>query len=76
MLSLLKNQQRRTKIPYSLPKGTVCANKTGETDSVQSDVGIVYSSGADYIICVLTNNAPTGMQDIRQISKIVYDYFN
>ncbi len=76
MLSLLKNQQRRNKIPYSLPQGTVCANKTGETDTVQSDVGIVFSPGADYIICVLTNNAPTGIEDIRQISKMTYEHFN
>ena len=76
MLSLLKGQQRRNKIPYLLPNGTVCANKTGETSTVQSDVGIVYSPNADYVICVLTNNSPTGITDIRKISRIVYDYFN
>ncbi|MBQ7039454.1 MAG: serine hydrolase [Clostridia bacterium] len=76
MMNLLKNQQRRNKIPYLLPEGTVCANKTGETDTVQSDVGIVFSPNADYIICVLTNNARSGIRDIQNISRIVYDYFN
>lgn len=76
MLNLLKRQTRRNKIPYLLPEGTVCANKTGETDTVQSDVGIVYSENADYIICVLTNNARTGIEDIQEISLMVYNYFN
>ena len=76
MLSMLKNQQRRNKIPYLLPKGTVCANKTGETSTVQSDVGIVYSPKCDYIICVISNNAKTGINDIRQISLMTYNYFN
>ena len=76
MLNLLKAQTRRNKIPYSLPYGTICANKTGETETVQSDVGIVYSPNCDYIICVITNNSPTGINDIRQISKMTYYYFN
>jgi len=76
MLSLLKSQQRRNKIPHLLPKGTICANKTGENDRVQSDVGIVYSPNCDYIICVITNYSPTGIGDIRQISDMTYKFFN
>lgn len=76
MLSLLKMQQRRNKIPYYLPDNVICANKTGETSTVQSDVGIVYSPGCDYIICVISNNAKTGINDIRQISLMTYNYFN
>ncbi len=76
MLALLKAQQRRNKIPYHLPYGTVCANKTGETSTVQSDVGIVYSPNCDYIICVTTNNAPSGITNIRDISLMTYNYFN
>ena len=76
MLELLKCQERKGKIPYLLPEGTVCANKTGESETVQSDVGIVYSPNADYIICVLTNNAQSGYVDVQEISRMVYDYFN
>ena len=76
MLSLMKMQQRRNKIPYYLPKDVVCANKTGETSRVESDVAIVYSPNCDYIICVLSNNAGTGINDIRQISLMTYNYFN
>lgn len=76
MMTLLKNQQRTSKIPYYLPENTLCANKTGENSNVQSDVGIVYSPGCDYIICVITNNAPSGINVIRQISLMTYEYFN
>lgn len=76
MLAMLKKQQRRNKIPYLLPKGTVCANKTGETSTVESDVGIVYSPNCNYIICVTTNNSPTGITDIRKLSQMTYNYFN
>ena len=76
MLSLLKKQTRRNKIPYYLPKGVLCANKTGETSTVQSDVGIVFSPACDYIICVITNKARSGIEDVRNISKITYEYFN
>lgn len=76
MLSLLKGQQRRNKIPYPLPSGTVTGNKTGETSSVESDVAIVYSPACDYVICVTTNNASDGISGIRKISSMTYDYFN
>ena len=76
MLSLLKKQTRRYKLPYYLPKDVLCANKTGETSTVQSDVGIVFSPNCDYIICVITNKAPNGIENVRKISKITYDYFN
>ena len=76
MLSLLKQQKRRNKIPYLLPDDVVCANKTGETSNIQSDVGIVFSPACDYIICVITNNAGSGISDIRNISEITYRYFN
>lgn len=76
MLDLLKRQQRRNKIPYPLPSGTATANKTGETSTVESDVGIVFSPSCDYIICVLSNNSYDGISGIRRISKMTYDYFN
>lgn len=76
MLTLLKNQHRTWKIPQPLPEGVVTANKTGENASVESDVAIVYSPACDYIICVLTNYASSGVYGIRDISKMTYNYFN
>ena len=77
MLGLLKRQQRTWKIPASLPDGTVTANKTGETDTVEADAAIVYSPACDYVICVIGNgNVGGGIENIRKISRMTYDYFN
>ncbi|MBR5238994.1 MAG: serine hydrolase [Clostridia bacterium] len=76
MLALLKQQTKRHKIPYSLPENVECANKTGETSTIENDVAIVYSPNCDYIICVMTNDAPSGIWDIREISEMTYQYFN
>ncbi len=77
MLSLLLDQTRRWKIPAGLPEGTVVANKTGETDTANSDIAIVFSPGGDYIICVLGNgNVTYGATTIQKISRMAYDYFN
>ena len=75
MLGLLKGQQRRNKIPYPLPFGTVTGNKTGETSTVESDVAVVFSPSCDYIICVLSNGSASGINGIRKISRMTYDYF-
>ncbi len=77
MLSLLLDQTRRWKIPAGLPEGTVVANKTGETNTANSDIAIVFSPGGDYIICVLGNgNVTYGANTIQKISGMAYDYFN
>jgi len=77
MLSLLLDQTRRWKIPAGLPEGTVVANKTGETDTANSDIAIVFSPGKDYIICVLGNgNVTYGATTIQKISRMAYNYFN
>ncbi len=77
MLGLLLDQTRRWKIPTGVPEGTKVANKTGETDTANSDIAIVFSPGGDYIICVLGNgNVAYGVDTIRKISGMAYDYFN
>lgn len=79
MLYLLLGQTRREKIPALLPKGTWVANKTGETDDIQADVGIVFSPGGDFVICVIVNQTFDGLesqQTIAQLSERIYSYFN
>jgi len=79
MLELLKGQQRRTKIPAGLPPEAVCANKTGELSDTENDVAIVFSPGADYVICVLSNDLKdtnTARNNITRISEITYNFFN
>lgn len=77
MLDLLKRQTRTWKIPAALPEGTITANKTGETDTVQADAAIVYSPSTDFILCVIGNgNVDSGINTIANIAKITYNYFN
>ena len=79
MLYLLLGQTRKEKIPALLPEGTRVANKTGETDDIQADVGIVFSPGCDYVICVIVNETWDGLESqrtIAEISQSVYSYFN
>lgn len=78
MMKLMLAQQRNSKLPALLPKGVKVAHKTGELSNVENDVGIVFTSKTDYVICVMGNklkNTKQGRELIAQISKKVYDYF-
>ena len=79
MLYLLLGQTRRWKIPALLPDGARVANKTGETDDIQADVGIVFSPKCDYVICAIVNQTLDGLesqQTIAELSQLVYSYLN
>lgn len=55
MLTIMKGQQVRTKIPSQLPPDLVVANKTGELDTVENDIGIVFDPQHPFAISVLSN---------------------
>lgn len=79
MEELLLAQRVTTKIPQPLGGEVKVANKTGETDTDQHDVAIVYGEKTDYILCVLSENCPkkeTAIENIRNISRVVYEYLN
>ena len=79
METLLLGQKVRYKIPTGLPNDVISASKTGEMDSVENDVAIVYSKGGDFILCVLSSDWSSGNEaigHIREISKLVYHYYN
>ena len=79
MLSLLLNQDTRTKIPGGLKESVQVANKTGENDKSQHDIGIVYGARTDYILCVMSENAgkeADAVSNIQRISAMVYYYLN
>ena len=66
--------------PAGLPEGTLCANKTGETDTCQHDAAIVFGPEKDYILCVMSDGLE-GEQEgedaallIRDISRTVYEF--
>ncbi len=77
MLNLLLRQTRTWKIPEALPEGTVTANKTGENSGVEGDAAIVFSPACDYVICVIGNgDVGDGVETIKTVSRMTYDYFN
>ncbi len=77
MLSLLKNQQVKRKLPKLLSDDVTIAHKTGELFGFTHDAGIVYTPKGDYIIVIMTESSNPSEKDeaIAQISKSVYDYF-
>lgn len=80
MLNILKAQTINDRIPHGLPEDVVCAHKTGDLEGkCSADAGLVFSPGADYILCVIRNNVDDNaeaVQSIVDLSALVYDYFN
>ena len=81
MYSLLKMQERRNKIPANLPEGVKVANKTGELDDVENDVGIIYSTakGIDLVVCFMSQDlmdSGAAQATIAQDARLIYGYYN
>jgi beta-lactamase class A len=79
MIKMMSNTLRNTMLPKGLGVGAKIAHKTGDIGTLVADVGsIKSSSGKNYLAAVLVtrpHNSPAGPELIRQMSKIVYDYF-
>jgi beta-lactamase class A len=78
MLAIMEGQNVRTKIPLSLPADVSVANKTGELDDVENDIGIVFAAdeGSDYAIVALTYGpfSSSGARSaIAQLARSAYD---
>lgn len=77
MLNILKEQTLNEKLPKYLPEEVTVAHKTGEIRYFSHDAGIVFSSGGDYVIAVMseTDFPPGAEERIAGISQAVYQYF-
>lgn len=53
MLDIMKRQTVRTKLPAKLPDEVVIAHKTGELDTVENDVGIIFTDKEDFAVVCL-----------------------
>lgn len=76
---MMLNQNTRYKIPKGLPEGISVGNKTGEMDTAENDVAIIYGEKSDYILCVLSNDWDSkddAIYHISEISKLVYEFFD
>ena len=61
MLEIMRGQQIRTKIPMKLPADIVVANKTGELDDIENDIGIVFAKESPFVIVILTRDVISTM---------------
>lgn len=70
MLEILKKQKHNDRIPRLLPNDIEIAHKTGTLRGTISDVGIVFTSEGDFIICVLTDDIRSNRMAKKFIGKI------
>ena len=77
-LEMLAEQKINDRIPKKLPPAIIVAHKTGLENGVCHDVGIVYTSKGNFLICVLTKHGyPTARPTKRLISRLsllTYNY--
>jgi beta-lactamase class A len=79
MLDLLLQQTVTWKIPSGLPDGVLCANKTGENDTNQNDIAIIYGEHTTFILCVMTENYGNEgdtFDRIGNLAGVVYSYLD
>lgn len=77
-INIMKNQRDNTMLKRYIQEDVVLANKTGELDNLNNDVGIFYTKRADYFIGVFVNKVKDNQQAykiIGEVSKKVYYYF-
>lgn len=77
-LDIMKNQRDNSMLKRYIIENVVLANKTGELNNLNNDVGIFYTKNTDYFIGVFVHKAKDNKQAyeiIGKLSKKVYDYF-
>lgn len=80
MISIMKNQQLESKIPFylkAIPDGPEIAHKTGEDRGISHDVGIIYGK-EPFIVCFCGNETDTPRFDrvMADISLVLYQEVN
>lgn len=78
MLDVLKHNKSRSRLRKGLPLGWEIGHKTGLLRKNCHDVGIVFSPRGDYVIAVLTSEAPNYTEAknfISKVAKLTYKYY-
>ena len=78
MLDVLKHNKSRSRLRKGLPLGWEIGHKTGLLRKSCHDVGIVFSPRGDYLIAVLTSDAPnysSAKGFISRVAKMTYEYY-
>ncbi len=77
-INILKNQRDNSMLKRYIMDNVTMANKTGELDNLNNDVGIFYTKNRDYFIGVFAHDVKTNedaYKIIGKISKEVYSYY-
>ncbi len=75
VISYMKAQERRTKLPAGIPDGVTVANKTGELANVENDAAIVFLNNSPYILCVMTEDVSDSydaVEKLKTMSQHIY----
>ena len=76
ILTALKNQDRKGKIPAGVPFEVETGNKTGELDNVDNDAALIWSPNATYILVIMSSDTYGRINEIRKLSSMVYGAIN
>ena len=78
-LELLGQQKINDRIPKKLPRGTFVMHKTGLERHVCHDVGIVFTSRGNFLICVLARHedkfARATKKFISEVTLLIFNYY-
>ncbi len=78
-IKLLKLQRISDRLSKYLPVETLVAHKTGLERGICYDVGLVFTSEGDFLICVLTkhsnSNSASSKEFIAKVALHAYNYF-
>jgi beta-lactamase class A len=79
LLSLMKQQHYRERIPAGVPSGVAVADKPGwlgpadgESGYTQNDAAIIYGPKSAYLLVITTTGSST--QPLASLSQQVYNY--
>lgn len=75
MLSIMKKQERRGKIPRNFSGDVTIANKTGELSNVENDIAIIFGEESDYAIAFLCSNLSDTASARNAISNGAYQFY-
>lgn len=73
MIDIMKNQQVKTKIRNKFDSGVEIANKTGELDNVENDIGIIFGEKGDLAVVFLCSSLSDTGTARQAISTISYE---
>ena len=76
ILTDLKNQEKRNKIPAGVPAGIETGNKTGELDNVDNDAAIIWAPDCTYVLVIMSSDTSGRIDEIRKLSSIIYQSIN